>query len=299
MIDLAIIRTERRNENSFGIDEMSTAEILKIINNEDKKVAIAVEEQLPQIEKAVDAIYEKLHSGGRLIYSGCGTSGRLGVLDAVECPPTYNTDYEMVQAVMAGGSKAFVKAEEGAEDNKAMGEEDLKKINFTNNDVLVGLSASGRTPYVLGSMEYAKSIEATVISLTCCPGSEMDCLADIGIAVLSGPEVVTGSTRMKSGTAQKLVLNMLSTAVMIKLGKVYQNLMVDVKATNNKLVERTVKIVCEATQTDRETAIEVLAQCGQSAKIAIVMILLDVNCEKAKELIENADGHIGIAIKNN
>ncbi len=296
MIDLSAIKTEMRNENSMEIHKMSTIEILQVINNEDKKVAYAVEKVLPQIQKAVDAIYEKLHEGGRLIYCGCGTSGRLGVLDAVECPPTYNTDYETVQAVMAGGQSAFVKAVEGAEDDIAMGEHDLKNINFNDGDVLVGISASGRTPYVLGAMDYAKSVGTTVISLTCCPGSEMDTKADIGIAVVAGAEVVTGSTRMKSGTAQKLVLNMLSTAVMIKMGKVYKNLMVDVKATNKKLVERTIKIVCEATGANREKVIEVLSMCGQSAKTAIVMILLDVDCDKALELIKAADGHIDRAI---
>ncbi len=296
MINLSAIKTEMRNENSMQIHKMSTIDILKVINSEDKKVALAVEEQLPQIQKAVDVIYDKLHEGGRLIYCGCGTSGRLGVLDAVECPPTYNTDYEMVQAVMAGGEKAFVRAVEGAEDNVEMGAEDLKNINLTSNDVLVGLSASGRTPYVLGAMAYAKSIGAAVISVTCCPQSEMDIKADIGIAVYCGPEVVTGSTRMKSGTAQKLVLNMLSTAVMIKLGKVYENLMVDVKATNKKLVERTIKIVCEATSAPREKVIETLAKCGQSAKTAIVMLLLEVDSEKASELIKKADGHIDRAL---
>ncbi len=298
MIDLAKINTERRNENSYFIDKMSTEEILKVINNEDKKVAIAVEEELPEIAKAVDIIYEKLHEGGRLVYCGCGTSGRLGVLDAVECPPTYNTDYEMVQAVMAGGSKAFVKAQEGAEDDENMGAVDLQNINFCEKDVLVGLSASGRTPYVIGAMNYAKEKNANVISVTCCPGSEMDTLADVGIAIESGSEVVTGSTRMKSGTAQKLVLNMLSTSVMIKLGKVYQNLMVDVKATNNKLVERTVRIVCEATGVEREKAIEVLSQCERSAKVAITMILLEIDADKAKDLLNSADGHIGKAISN-
>ncbi len=296
MINLSAIKTEMRNENSMQIHKMSTIDILKVINNEDKKVALAVEEQLPQIQKAVDVIYDKLHEGGRLIYSGCGTSGRLGVLDAVECPPTYNTDYETVQAVMAGGEKAFVKAVEGAEDDVEMGAKDLQRINFTNKDVLVGLSASGRTPYVLGAMEYAKSTGAPVIAVTCCPQSEMDTKADIGIAVYCGPEVVTGSTRMKSGTAQKLVLNMLSTAVMIKLGKVYENLMVDVKATNKKLVERSIKIVCEATGAQREKVIETLAQCGQSAKTAIVMLLLEVNSEKASALLIKADGHIDRAI---
>ncbi len=296
MINLSAIKTEMRNENSMQIHKMSTIDILKVINSEDKKVALAVEGQLVQIQKAVDVIYDKLHEDGRLIYCGCGTSGRLGVLDAVECPPTYNTDYEMVQAVMAGGEKAFVKAVEGAEDDVEMGAEDLQNINLSNKDVLVGLSASGRTPYVLGAMEYAKSIGAAVISVTCCPQSEMDIKAGIGIAVYCGPEVVTGSTRMKSGTAQKLVLNMLSTAVMIKLGKVYENLMVDVKATNKKLASRTIKIVCEATGAQSEKVIETLAKCGQSAKTAIVMILLDVDSDKASELIKKADGHIDRAI---
>ena len=226
------IETEKINQRTKHIDSISTIGMLKLMNDEDKKVAFAVEKVLPQVEKAVEVVYSTLNNGGRLIYCGCGTSGRIGVLDAVECTPTFGTDSEMVQAIMAGGEKAFTRAIEGAEDSKELGESDLKAIHFSSKDVLVGIAASGRTPYVIGAMEYAKSIKATTIALTCSPNSVIDKLGNIGIAPTPGPEVITGSTRLKSATAQKLILNMISTASMIKLGKVYSNFMVDVKATN-------------------------------------------------------------------
>ena len=228
MVDLRKIATEQRNPRTTHIDELSTLEMVKLINSEDHKVAQAVEAVCPQIAKAVDVIAEKLREGGRLIYVGCGTSGRLGILDAVECPPTYSTEPEMVQGLIAGGMPAIYKAVEGAEDDRELGAEDLKGIRFSEKDVLVGIAASGRTPYVLGAMEYAKKLGAPVIGVCCCPGSQVDEAADIGIAPTPGPEVVTGSTRMKSGTAQKMILNMLSTGAMIRLGTVYGNLMVDV-----------------------------------------------------------------------
>ncbi len=248
MVELKKIATEQRNPNTMNIDTLSTLEMVKLINEEDHKVAEAVSLVAGQIALAVDLIADRLSKGGRLIYCGAGTSGRLGILDAVECPPTYSTDPEMVQCLMAGGYGAIYKAVEGAEDSKELGVQDMKNISFTAGDVLVGIAASGRTPYVLGCMEYAKALGAATVSVTCCPGSVLDTFADIGIAPAPGPEVVTGSTRMKSGTAQKMVLNMLSTGAMIKLGKVYGNLMVDVKPSNEKLIRRCVTIVCAATE---------------------------------------------------
>ena len=226
MVELQKIATEQRNPNTMNIDTLSTLDMVKLINQEDHRVAEAVGLVTDKIAQAVDVIAQRLGQGGRLIYCGAGTSGRLGILDAVECPPTYSTDPEMVQALMAGGYGAIFQAVEGAEDSKELGVEDMRGIGFREKDVLVGIAASGRTPYVLGCMEYAKQLGAPTISVTCCPGSALDSFADIGIAPAPGPEVVTGSTRMKSGTAQKMVLNMLSTGAMIKLGKVYGNLMV-------------------------------------------------------------------------
>lgn len=292
MIELKAIVTEQKNERSKNIDNLSTIEALQLINDEDKQVAFAVEKELEHIAEAIEVVYEKMAKGGRLIYCGCGTSGRLGILDAVECPPTFGTDPELVQAVMAGGMMAFVKAVEGAEDDVELGVKDLKNIQFTNKDILVGIAASGRTPYVIGAIEYAKSIGAKTISVTCCPGSQINLMTDVSIAPQPGPEVITGSTRLKSGTAQKMVLNMISTCVMIKLGKVYGNLMVDVKATNEKLVERTVSIVRSAAKASDEKARETLAKCGYSAKTAIVMILCDMEAEEAEDALIKANGRI-------
>jgi len=266
--------------------------MIKLINREDHKVAEAVSLVTDKIAQAVDVIADRLGKGGRLIYCGAGTSGRLGILDAVECPPTYSTEPEMVQGLMAGGYPAIFKAVEGAEDSKTLGVEDMKKLGFTAGDVLVGIAASGRTPYVLGCMEYAKALGAATVSVTCCPGSVLDSFADIGIAPAPGPEVVTGSTRMKSGTAQKMVLNMLSTGAMIKLGKVYGNLMVDVKPSNEKLIRRCVTIVCAATECDEATATAALEACDYRSKTAIVMVLCGVGAEEAKAMLEKADGRV-------
>lgn len=295
-MELSKIATEKRNENTLHIDELPTFEIVRLINDEDKEVASAVEKELDHIAKAVDAIADRLQNDGRLIYIGCGTSGRLGVLDAVECPPTYSTPPEMVEGLLAGGYQAMFKAVEGAEDNPELGVEDLKKINFTKNDILVGIAASGRTPYVIGAMKYAKSLGATILGVTCCKDSEIDRLADIGIAPMPGPEVITGSTRMKSGTAQKMVLNMLSTASMIKLGKVYGNLMVDVKPSNRKLIDRCVSIVRNATGISQKEAEAVLDKCDYRPKIAIVMIENKLDEQSAIEELERAGGHVAAAI---
>ena len=292
MVELKKIATEQRNPNTMNIDTLSTLDMVKLINQEDHKVAEAVALVTDKIAAAIDVIADRLAKGGRLIYCGAGTSGRLGILDAVECPPTYSTEPEMVQALMAGGYPAIFKAVEGAEDSKELGVEDMKGISFGSGDVLVGIAASGRTPYVLGCMEYAKELGAPTVSVTCCPGSVLDNFADIGIAPCPGPEVITGSTRMKSGTAQKMVLNMLSTGTMIKLGKVYGNLMVDVKPSNEKLVRRCVTIVCNATGCDDAAAAAALEACGYRPKTAIVMILCGVDAEGAKAMLAKADGRV-------
>lgn len=292
MVELQKIATEQRNPNTMNIDTLSTLEMVKLINREDHRVADAVGEVTDKIAQAVDVIAEKLAAGGRLIYCGAGTSGRLGILDAVECPPTYSTDPETVQALMAGGYGAIFKAVEGAEDSKELGVEDMKNIHFSQKDVLVGIAASGRTPYVMGCMEYAKQLGAPTVAVTCCPGSELDQFADIGIAPAPGPEVVTGSTRMKSGTAQKMVLNMLSTGAMIKLGKVYGNLMVDVKPSNEKLIRRCVTIVCSAAECTEAEATKALEECDYRPKVAIVMVLRGVNADTACAMLQKAEGRI-------
>ncbi|OCG17847.1 N-acetylmuramic acid 6-phosphate etherase [Gilliamella sp. WF3-4] len=296
-INLLGMVTESRNPNSENIDSCSTLEILKIINNEDKQVALAVEKELANISLAVDAISQAFLNQGRLIYIGAGTSGRLGILDASECPPTYGTSPEQVIGLIAGGQPAILKAVENAEDNPELATNDLKKINFNSNDILVGIAASGRTPYVIGGMQYAKSIGSTVISLCCNPKSPMIKLANIAITPIVGAEVITGSSRMKAGTAQKLVLNMLTTASMIKQGKVYGNLMVDVEATNAKLIERQISIVTQATTCCREEAITALAKSNGHCKTAILMILSGLNAEQAKKKLTQAHGFIRQALQ--
>lgn len=299
MVELNKLDTEQKNERTKNIDILSTIDILKLMNDEDKKIAYAVEKELDHIAQAVDLIYEKMSEGGRLIYIGCGTSGRIGILDAVECPPTFGTDPELVKALIAGGIMAFVKAVEGAEDNEELGAEDLKGIGFSSRDILVGIAASGRTPYVIGAINYAKSIGAKTISLTSCRVSKLQALTDVSIHPQTGPEVITGSTRLKSGTAGKMVLNMISTSVMIKLGKVYGNLMVDLKATNEKLIERAVLIVRTITGTDDLTARVTLEACEYSAKTAIVMLKCKLTAAEAEEAIRKANGHISNIIDKN
>lgn len=295
-MDLNQIKTEQRNSRSTHIDTLPTLEMIRLINEEDKNVALAVGAEAEHIAAAVDVIAQQLKQGGRLIYSGCGTSGRLGILDAVECPPTYSTDPDQVMGLIAGGTEAIFRAREGAEDDENQGKEDLVNIHFNEKDVLVGIAASGRTPYVLGAMAYARSLGAHVVGISCNPGSQVERAADIAITPVPGAEVVTGSTRMKSGTAQKMVLNMLSTGAMIKLGKVYGNLMVDVKATNEKLVERCKSIVCEATGVDRETATQALESCGFRAKVAIVMLKTNTDVTGAEALLAQHDGRVAAAV---
>jgi N-acetylmuramic acid 6-phosphate etherase len=278
------------------IDKATTLDILKLINQEDQKVALAVQDVLPDVEVAVEYAYESLKHGGRLIYIGAGTSGRLGVLDAVECPPTFSTAPEMVQGLMAGGEKAFVKAVEGAEDKEELGEQDLKDIGLTSKDTVIGIAASGRTPYVIGALRYARSIGAKTVALSCNEQARISQVADHSIEVVVGPEVLTGSTRMKAGTAHKMILNMISTTVMIRLGKVYENLMVDVNISNYKLKERAINIIRTVTGVSYQQARETLELANHEVKTAIVMIEAGVTYEKATELLKRADGYVRQAI---
>lgn len=297
-IDLTRLDTEKRNKNSENIDTMSTLEILTTINEEDKTIPYTIEKILPTISEAVDAIYERLKDGGRLIYMGAGTSGRLGILDASECPPTYGVDYELVQGLIAGGKEAIQVAREGAEDSKELAVEDLKNINLTEKDVVCGLAASGRTPYVIGGLEYGNSIGAMTLSICCVNEGEISKVAKIAMEAVVGPEVVTGSTRMKAGTAQKLILNMLSTSTMIKLGKVYGNLMVDVKPTNEKLVERAKRIISMSTGCSYEEAAALFEASGRVVKTAIMMALSGLEREECEMLLNNCEGNISKAIKS-
>lgn len=295
-IDLSNLVTESRNHNSENIDTLSTFDMLKVINNEDKKVPLAVEKALPEIAQLVDKVAVAFSQGGRLIYCGAGTSGRLGILDASECPPTYGTPHEMVIGLIAGGHKAILQAVENAEDNIQLGEQDLRQLNFNEKDVLVGIAASGRTPYVIGALNYAKSLGATTGAISCNPESPIAQIVDIAITPIVGAEVVTGSSRMKAGTAQKLILNMITTAAMIKIGKVFGNLMVDVEATNAKLVERQVRIVMQATECERAIAEEALSQCQRHCKTAILMILANVDAQQAAQMLTQNKGFIRKAL---
>lgn len=295
-IDLSNLVTESRNHNSENIDTLSTFDMLKVINNEDKKVPLAVEKALPEIAQLVDKVAIAFSQGGRLIYCGAGTSGRLGILDASECPPTYGTSHEMVIGLIAGGHKAILQAVENAEDNIQLGEQDLRQLNFNEKDVLVGIAASGRTPYVIGALNYAKSLGATTGAISCNPESPIAQIADIAITPIVGAEVITGSSRMKAGTAQKLILNMITTAAMIKIGKVFGNLMVDVEATNAKLVERQVRIVMQATECERAIAEQALSQCQRHCKTAILMILANVDAQQAAQMLNQNKGFIRKAL---
>lgn len=297
-IDLSQMITEGRNPASQNIDELTTEAMLRVINDEDKKVALAVEAIVPQIAQVVDAITVAFSKGGRLIYCGAGTSGRLGILDASECPPTFGTPRSQVVGLIAGGHTAILQAVENAEDNVEQGAQDLRDIQFNANDVLVGIAASGRTPYVLGALAYARQQGAFTAALTCNPNSPMSQAADVALTPVVGPEVVTGSSRMKAGTAQKLVLNMLTTGAMIRSGKVYGNLMVDVEATNQKLVQRQVNIVKQATDCDDATAQQALAACNGHCKTAIVMVLAGLTADEAKSLLSQNQGFIRNALRD-
>ena len=294
---LSTLITEQRNPNSMNVDSLSALEIVQLMNEEDKQVPLAIEKCLPQIAQAVERIVAAFQQGGRLVYIGAGTSGRLGVLDASECPPTFGVSPEMVKGIIAGGERALRHPIEGAEDSKAQAVVDLQTIQFSSKDVLVGIAASGRTPYVIGALEYAKSLGSVTVSIASNPNSAMANIVDIAIDTVVGPEVLTGSSRLKSGTAQKLVLNMLTTASMILMGKCYQNLMVDVQASNEKLKARAIRIVMQATDCDKALAEETLKQSDQNAKLAIMMILSGLDRAQAEALLEKHHGKLQLALK--
>ena len=294
---LSTLITEQRNPNSINVDSLSALEIVQLMNEEDKQVPLAIEKCLPQISQAVERIVAAFQQGGRLVYIGAGTSGRLGVLDASECPPTFGVSPEMVKGIIAGGERALRHPIEGAEDSKTQAVVDLQTIQFSSKDVLVGIAASGRTPYVIGALEYAKSLGSVTVSIASNPNSAMANIVDIAIDTVVGPEVLTGSSRLKSGTAQKLVLNMLTTASMILMGKCYQNLMVDVQASNEKLKARAIRIVMQATDCDKALAEETLKQADQNAKLAIMMILSGLGRAQAEALLEKHQGKLQLALK--
>ena len=296
-VNLKKISTESRNKNTMDIDRVSTLEILEKINNEDKTIAFAVEKALPAIATVVDKVYETFLNGGRLIYMGAGTSGRIGILDAVECPPTYGVDYDMVQCLMAGGSNAFVKAVEGAEDSKEMAVSDLKRINLSEKDIVIGIAASGRTPYVLGGIEYANKNNVNTCCITTAASSPLEQAVKYPIVVLTGAEPITGSTRMKSGTAQKMVCNMISTSAMIKMGKVYENLMIDLRATNEKLIERSLGIISTVTGFTRDEALEQLKRYGTIKRIIFSYLTNISDIKKIDEYLEKCHGNIRDAVK--
>ncbi|MFC3884522.1 N-acetylmuramic acid 6-phosphate etherase [Bacillus songklensis] len=294
---LPSLTTESRNERTMHIDTADTMEILRIMNEEDQKIALAVQQVLPDVEVAVKFAYESLKKGGRVIYIGAGTSGRLGVLDAVECPPTFSTPSHMVQGIMAGGEKAFVKAVEGAEDKEELGEQDLKAIHLTADDTVIGIAASGRTPYVIGALKYARSVGSKAVALSCNENSLISQVADHSIEVVVGPEVLTGSTRLKAATAHKMILNMISTTSMVHLGKVYENLMVDVHVSNHKLKERAINIIHKVTGVSYETAKEALETANNEVKTAIVMLGTEQDYEASTALLQQAHGYVRKAIE--
>lgn len=289
--------TESSNPLTRELDAMSVADILRVMNDEDAGVAAAVAVAIPQIVRAVDLAVAALSAGGRLVYLGAGTSGRLGVLDAAECPPTFGTDPAQVVGLLAGGPEAMFRAVEGAEDSRQLGADDLAAIGLTDRDVVVGLAASGRTPYVLGGLDHARGVGAATVAVSCTPNAEISGHADVAIEVDNGPEVLTGSTRLKAGTSQKLVLNMISTATMVRLGKVYGNLMVDVRPSNEKLVARAVRIVRAATDCDEPTARQALDEAEGHAKTAIVAILCGVDAATARERLSAGSGFVREAVR--
>ena len=290
MIDLSVLVTESRNKETMGLDQMTPLEIVTVMNREDGKAVEAIGEVLPQIAQAIAWCTDSLKQKGRIIYIGAGTSGRLGVLDAVECPPTFGVSPDVVVGLMAGGTPAFVRAVEGAEDSQTMGEEDLKEIHLSPADIVIGLAASGRTPYVIYGLRYAKKIGCRTVAVSCNRDSEIGKEADLAIEPVPGPEVLTGSTRLKAGTVQKMVLNMISTGSMVGIGKVYQNLMVDVVQTNMKLITRAENIVMTATGCTREEARDSLEEAEGSVKLAITMILLQCGAKSAKTRLNRAGG---------
>lgn len=287
MLDLTKFTTEQRNQRSMDLDTMTSLQIVTTMNDEDLRAVQSVTKVLPQVAMAIDWAAETLERGGRVFYMGAGTSGRLGVLDASECPPTFGVSPDLIVGLIAGGETAFIKAVEGAEDSEELGASDLRERGLSDKDLVVGLAASGRTPYVVGGLAYAKATGCKTIAIACNQGSKIGESADLAIEPVPGPEVLTGSTRLKAGTVQKLILNMISTGAMVKIGKVYQNLMVDVQQTNEKLVVRGQNIVMEATGCTRERAVQALADAGGHVKTAIVSVLLDCDAEQAAVALED------------
>ena len=297
MIDLTKLVTETRNPNTMDLDQMTPLELVSVMNQEDLNVVVGVKEVLPQVAQAIEWAVSSLEAGGRIVYFGAGTSGRLGVLDAVECPPTFGVSPDVVVGLIAGGEKAFVRAVEGAEDSLELCEEELKKIALNKDDIAIGIAASGRTPYVIGGLRYARSLGCKTVAIACNKGSEVGKEAELAIEPSCGPEVLTGSTRLKAGTAQKMILNMISTGSMVGVGKAYQNLMVDVQQTNKKLVVRAQNITMAATGCTREEAAQALEQADGNAKLAIVMLLTQMPVEEAKAKLEAAHGHVRGALQ--
>ena len=296
-VDLKGMTTETRNPRTMQLDQMSELEIVTVMNEEDARVPLAIAKCLPQIAQAAAWAVEAFEQGGRLFYMGAGTSGRLGVLDAAECPPTFGVLQGMVVGLIAGGEKAFIVAVEGAEDSRELAVQDLQSHHLTAKDFVVGIAASGRTPYVLGGLDYARSVGCHTAAIACNPGSAVGKAADLAIEVNCGPEVLTGSTRLKSGTAQKLILNMISTASMVRIGKAYQNLMVDVMQTNEKLHTRAENIVMDATGVERSVARHAIDEAKGSVKTAITMLLADCDAAEAARRLEASHGHVREAIR--
>lgn len=297
-VNLNMLDTEKRNEKSKNIDVLSTMEMLHVINEEDREVAFAVEKALPTVAVLVDEAHSRMMKGGRVIYIGAGTSGRLGVLDASECPPTFGVDATLIQGIIAGGYGALLRAKEGAEDDPVMARNDLKELGLNQNDTVIGLAASGRTPYVIGGLDYAKEIGAYTGAVSCVHNAEISAHAQAKIEAIVGPEVITGSTRMKSGTAQKMILNMISTSLMIQYGKVYKNLMVDVQPTNQKLIERAKQIVSDSSGCGYEQAGNYLEASGKNVKIAICMALTGLSRDECEMILSKNEGNISKAIRS-
>lgn len=297
MLDLTKLTTEQRNPKTMELDSFSPIEIARVMNEENTNVIKAIDEVLPQVASAIEWAGEALNAGGRIIYMGAGTSGRLGVLDAVECPPTFGVSYDTVVGLIAGGEGAFVKAAEGAEDNAEAGAADLAALELESRDIVIGIAASGRTPYVIGGLRYANEAGCRTVAIACNKDSAVGAEAQLAIEPVTGPEVLTGSTRLKAGTAQKLVLNMISTGSMVAAGKVYQNLMVDVKQSNEKLRVRAQNIVMMATECTREQAAEALEACHHHVKGAIAMLLLDCDATAVEAALDEAHGHVRAAVE--
>ena len=299
MIDLNKLSTEENNPNSKDIELQDSLEIIRRINEEDKKVAFCIEKELSSISRLIDAILLNYKKNTRVIYVGAGTSGRLGILDASECPPTYGVSFEKFQGIIAGGNEAIFRAKENVEDSKEEGKKDLEKLNLQKDDVVIGLAASGRTPYVIGAIEYANKIGAITGSIVCSKNSDLSKISKYPIEVPVGAEIVTGSTRMKAGTAQKMILNMISTTIMIKMGKVFSGYMVDVKTSNQKLIERAKRIIMKTANCDYEKASDTLKKSGNDVKTAIVMILLDIDKNMAMEKLNQCDENVAKIIHEN